>query len=215
MNNAITFEALLNGWNNADKAQAINKLKASMSETATRTSNHTNVEQYIKQVFNSGCDGAKFPDYPQELSSTSRSTFYKDTIKDVAQSLKVESNLDVSTPALFMAWENCEKSKSLAEFRKSLKMYLTILRTNTYTDIDLLYYTNQINALDDEIKSLKESKRQNEEIFGIMQEDDESLMIALKTKKLKENGLTDTQVAKVLGITRSKLFYHLNKIEFQ
>ena len=114
-----------------------------------------------------------------------------------------------------MAWENCEKSKSLAEFRKSLKMYLTILRTNTYTDIDLLYYTNQINALDEEIKSLKESKRQNEEIFGIMQEDDESLMIALKTKKLRENRLSDTQIAKVLGITRKKLAYHTSKVEFQ
>ena len=101
------------------------------------------------------------------------------------------------------------------EFRKYLRLYLITLFSNFYTDEDIAEYVEMIDEQDRELRRLREYKRIQDELFGIMTEDDEELHQVIQAKRMREMGLADTEICKVLNIKRDRLNYLRKKIELQ
>lgn len=209
---------LIQTWDNKDKAQAIKILKSSMVETSTTPKiPHKDIEDYVKNTITEGLkSGGKLLDYPGDYESASKSTYYKENIRAVIKDVSQELKLDTSSNAVLSAcWKELEDSRTLVEFRKYLKLYLITLFSNFYTDKDIAEYVEMIDEQDRELRRLRDYKRIQEELFGIMTEDDEELHQVIQAKKMKEMGLSESEVCKLLNITRNRLNYLRRKVELQ
>jgi predicted house-cleaning noncanonical NTP pyrophosphatase (MazG superfamily) len=205
---------LIQVWDNKEKAQAIDLLKSSMiEERSTKQTCPKVVEHYVKSTIKEGLVSGVLRDYPEDFSSTARSTYYRKVIQEAVKAISEEILVDTSEASLSLAWISLEKSKNLVEFRKNLKMYISIMKSNFYTKDDLQELTDTIDEQDKEIRQLTEYKRVYEEIFGVLQQGDEDLMIYRKYKTLKQGSFSDTEIAKTLNVSRSKLLKVLNSFE--
>ena len=112
-------------------------------------------------------------------------------------------------------WKELEDSRTLREFRKYLKLYFVALFSNFYTDEDIAEYVEMIDEQDRELRRLREYKRIQDELFGIMTEDDEELHQVIQANKMREMGLSDAEICKTLNLTRNRLNYLRRKIEVE
>ena len=112
-------------------------------------------------------------------------------------------------------WAECEKARTLIELRKALNLYGVALRANFYTDEDIAEYVEMIDEQDRELRRLREYKRIQDELFGIMTEDDEELHQVIQANKMREMGLSDAEICKTLNLTRNRLNYLRRKIEVE
>jgi len=212
MKDANNLSALIETWTNSDKAQAIKELRKSMSESIERTDTAI-VIRYIKDSIKEGLISAKLIDYPEiGFESTARTMFYK---KAIQSTLEATESIDKSTDVLSLAWSMVCGSKNLIEFRRHLKMYLCVYHEDRVTSDDVQWYVDQIDSLENEVKLLLEYKRQNNELFGIIESNDEEMLIVHKAKVLTGQGFSDVQIAKVLGISRQRLSYCKGKVKIE
>ena len=72
-----------------------------------------------------------------------------------------------------------------------------------------------IDEQDRELRRLREYKRIQDELFGIMTEDDEELHQVIQANKMREMGLSDAEICKTLNLTRNRLNYLRRKIEVE
>ena len=72
-----------------------------------------------------------------------------------------------------------------------------------------------IDEQDRELRRLREYKRIQDELFGIMTEDDEELHQVIQANKMRDMKLSDTEICKILKITRNRLNYLRRKIEVE
>lgn len=209
---------LIQTWDNKDKAQAIKILKSSMVETSTTPKVPSkDIEDYVKNTITEGLkSGGKILNYPGDYEAAARSTYYKQNIRAVIQDVVQELNMDTSSNKVVEeCWKELEDSRTLREFRKYLKLYFVALFSNFYTDEDIAEYVEMIDEQDRELRRLREYKRIQDELFGIMTENDEELHQVIQAKKMREGGLSDTEVCRVLNIKRDRLNYLRKKIELQ
>lgn len=217
MNKQPELERLIEDWSNADKAQAINLLKKSMSEAASSTRVESEiVKEYVVDAIKAGFDNKSIPDYPANFSSASRSTLYKDVIQGAIKELgEGLHHIDSDNKILQATWNEVEKSRTLVEFRKFFKLYVVALRSELYTKDDLQEYADMIDAQDKEIRQLQEYKRIYNEMFEVLQQGDEEAGIVLRAKQMKEKGFTDAEVCKILGVDRDRLKYLRKKYVYE
>lgn len=209
---------LIQVWDNKDKAQAIKILKSSMVETSTTPKVPSkDIEDYVKNTITEGLkSGGKILNYPGDYEAAARSTYYKQNIRAVIQDVVQELNMDTSSNKVVEeCWKELEDSRTLREFRKYLKLYFVALFSNFYTDEDIAEYVKMIDEQDRELRRLREYKRIQDELFGIMTENDEELHQVIQAKKMKEMGLSESEVCKLLNITRNRLNYLRRKVELQ
>lgn len=204
---------LIQVWDNKDKAQAIKVLKASMAASKTVKVDMTEVKSYVKYAITEGLDGNALPDYPSDFSSASRSAYYKQAIQAAAQEIEEVLRINSSSEILALTWKNCKESATLVDFRKNLKLYLVAIRTEFYTEEDVQELTDMVDELDRENRKLREYKRIQDELFGIMTSGDEDLHNFIQSKKMKGMGCTDTEICKALNINRNKLNYLRKTVE--
>ncbi len=211
------LEQLIEVWDNSEKAQAIAVLRTSMSKSAeTPRAPSSQIQDYVKTTISVVMDGGNIPDYPGDFASASKSTFYKQAIREVVKEMGVFFDVhNTKNDILVAAWAECEKARTLIELRKSLNLYGVALRANFYTDEDIAEYVEMIDEQDRELRRLREYKRIQDELFGIMTEDDEELHQVIQAKRMREGGLSDTEICKVLNIKRDRLNYLRKKIELQ
>lgn len=214
MQNEDKLEALLKSWTNQEKAQAIRLLKKSMVENSKQKLIPVqNVKDYVKSTLVQGLDDGSLQDYPEDYSSISRSQFYKEAIREVVKEVQEEYEVDTSShPIMTAAWRDCEKARTLIEFRKAFKLYVIALKSIFYTENDIIEYAQMIDEQDREIRKLKEYKRIVDELFGAMTSDDTDFWHAVKASKMKEMGCSDTEICKVLDVTRNKLNHIRRKV---
>ena len=211
---------LIQTWDNKEKAQAIKLLKSSMSQTSTTPKiPHKDIKNYVKNTITEGLKNggsSKLLDYPGDYESASKSTYYKENIRAVIKDVSQELNLDTGSNVVLSAcWKELEDSRTLVEFRKYLKLYLITLFSNFYTDEDIAEYVEMIDEQDRELRRLREYKRIQDELFGIMTEDDEELHQVIQANKMRDMKLSDTEICKILKITRNRLNYLRRKIEVE
>lgn len=212
-----TLTQLMELWDNKEKAQAIKLLKKSMSEE----SNSGNVEpsliqDYVKTAMQAGFNYESLPDYPNDVAGAARNMFYKEDIRKVILELGQDLHDKTSTnEVLQAAWNEVEKARNLIEFRKAFRMYVLIMRAELYTKEDIVEYTTMIDELDKEVRELREYKRIYNEMFDVLTNDDEELGNIRKSIKMKEQGLTDIEICKVLNIKRNTLNYLRKKYKFE
>lgn len=206
---------LIQVWDNKEKAQAIKVLKASMAESKKTKASTQEVGDYVKHIIQEGIEGRSIPDYPSDdVSASARSTYYKKAIEAAVQEIEGVLHIDKSNKALEAVWENCKDSSNLVEFRKNFKLYLTAVMAELYTVEEVQELTDMVDELDREVRQLREYKRIQDELFGVMTEADENVVIARQSHKLKSGGLTDKEICSTLGIDRNKLNYARRKAEF-
>ena len=211
------LEQLIEVWNNSEKAQAIAVLRTSMSKSAeTPRVPSSQIQDYVKNTINVVMDGGNIPDYPGDFASASKSTFYKQAIREVVKEMGVFFDVhNTKNDILVAAWAECEKARTLIELRKALNLYGVALRANFYTDEDIAEYVEMIDEQDRELRRLREYKRIQDELFGIMTEDDEELHQVIQANKMREMGLSDAEICKTLNLTRNRLNYLRRKIEVE
>lgn len=215
MNKTEELIDLVSDWTNAEKAIAIGLLKTSMVDKDSTRIPTKEVETYVKDTIKQGLVDGKMKDYPWESERTTRSLFYKEVIQTVVKDIKSELCIDESSSALKLAWDSCEKAKNLIDFRKAFKMYCTILKSETYSSEEVQDYVQMIDELDRENRQLREYKRIQDELFGVMSETDEELTVVMRAKSLKTTGLTDKEICKVLGVDRNRLNYCRKKVQLE
>ena len=206
---------LIQVWDNKDKAQAIKVLKASMAASKTVKVDMTEVKSYVKYAITEGLDGNTLPDYPSDFSSASRSSYYKQAIQAAAQEIEEVLCINSSSEILTLTWKNCKESATLVDFRKNLKLYLVAIRTEFYTEEDVQELTDMVDELDRENRKLREYKRIQDELFGLMTSGDEDLYNFIQSKKMKDMGCTDSEICKALNINRNKLNYLRKTVEVE
>jgi len=210
------LEQLIEGWDNKEKAQAIKLLKSSMVETSTTPKiPHKDIEDYVKNTITEGLKtGGKLLDYPGEYESASKSTYYKQNIRAVIQDVAQELCMDTSSNKILKeCWKELEDSRTLVEFRKYLRLYLITLFSNFYTDEDIAEYVQMIDEQDKELRKLREYKRIQDELFKVLTKDDEDFHVVSQARTLKDNGVTDAEICKILNIKRDRLNYLRKKSE--
>ena len=212
-----TLEQLIEVWDNSEKAQAIAVLRTSMSKSAeTPRVPSSQIQDYVKTTISVVMDGGNIPDYPGDFASASKSTFYKQAIREVVKEMGVFFDVhNTKNDILVAAWAECEKARTLIELRKALNLYGVALRANFYTDEDIAEYVEMIDEQDRELRRLREYKRIQDELFGIMTEDDEELHQVIQANKMRDMKLSDTEICKILKITRNRLNYLRRKIEVE
>lgn len=205
---------LLSAWDNKEKAEAIKILQRSMSETAvTPRVPQDNLKKYVKDMLQDGIDTGSLKDYPGDYSSAAKSQFYKEAIQEVVKDVQEEYGIDNSShPVLAAIWKECEKARTLIELRKSFRLYITALKSNLYTEEEVMAYIELIDKQREKVNELTEYKRICDEIFGTLTKDDEELHTVIQAKKLKEGGMTDTEICTILNIKRDRLNYLRKKI---
>ncbi len=211
------LEQLIEVWDNSEKAQAIAVLRTSMSKSAeTPRVPSSQIQDYVKTTISVVMDGGNIPDYPGDFASASKSTFYKQAIREVVKEMGVFFDVhNTKNDILVAAWAECEKARTLIELRKALNLYGVALRANFYTDEDIAEYVEMIDEQDRELRRLREYKRIQDELFGIMTEDDEELHHVIQANKMRDMKLSDTEICKILKITRNRLNYLRRKIEVE
>ena len=211
------LEQLIEVWNNSEKAQAIAVLRTSMSKSAeTPRVPSSQIQDYVKNTINVVMDGGNIPDYPGDFASASKSTFYKQAIREVVKEMGVFFDVhNTKNDILVAAWAECEKARTLIELRKALNLYGVALRAKFYTDEDVAEYVEMIDEQDRELRRLREYKRIQDELFGIMTEDDEELHQVIQANKMRDMKLSDAEICKILKITRNRLNYLRRKIEVE
>ena len=211
------LEQLIEVWDNSEKAQAIAVLRTSMSKSAeTPRVPSSQIQDYVKTTISVVMDGGNIPDYPGDFASASKSTFYKQAIREVVKEMGVFFDVhNTKNDILVAAWAECEKARTLIELRKALNLYGVALRANFYTDEDIAEYVEMIDEQDRELRILREYKRIQDELFGIMTEDDEELHQVIQANKMREMGLSDAEICKTLNLTRNRLNYLRRKIEVE
>ena len=211
------LEQLIEVWDNSEKAQAIAVLRTSMSKSAeTPRVPSSQIQDYVKTTISVVMDGGNIPDYPGDFASASKSTFYKQAIREVVREMGVFFDVhNTKNDILVAAWAECEKARTLIELRKALNLYGVALRANFYTDEDIAEYVEMIDEQDRELRRLREYKRIQDELFGIMTEDDEELHQVIQANKMRDMKLSDTEICKILKITRNRLNYLRRKIEVE
>lgn len=211
------LEQLIEVWDNSEKAQAIAVLRTSMSKSAeTPRVPSSQIQDYVKTTISVVMDGGNIPDYPGDFASASKSTFYKQAIREVVKEMGVFFDVhNTKNDILVAAWAECEKARTLIELRKALNLYGVALRANFYTDEDIAEYVEMIDEQDRELRRLREYKRIQDELFGIMTEDDEELHQVIQANKMREMGLSDAEICKTLNLTRNRLNYLRRKIEVE
>ncbi len=211
------LEQLIEVWDNSEKAQAIAVLRTSMSKSAeTPRVPSSQIQDYVKTTISVVMDGGNIPDYPGDFASASKSTFYKQAIREVVKEMGVFFDVhNTKNDILVAAWAECEKARTLIELRKALNLYGVALRANFYTDEDIAEYVEMIDVQDRELRRLREYKRIQDELFGIMTEDDEELHQVIQANKMRDMKLSDTEICKILKITRNRLNYLRCKIEVE
>ena len=211
------LEQLIEVWDNSEKAQAIAVLRTSMSKSAeTPRVPSSQIQDYVKTTISVVMDGGNIPDYPGDFASASKSTFYKQAIREVVKEMGVFFDVhNTKNDILVAAWAECEKARTLIELRKALNLYGVALRANFYTDEDIAEYVEMIDEQDRELRRLREYKRIQDEIFKAMTSDDEDLHNVIRARDMKAMGMTDTEICTALKIKRDKLNYLRKKIELQ
>ncbi len=212
------LEQLIENWDNKEKAQAIKLLKSSMVETSvTPKIPHQDIEDYVKNTITEGLkSGGKILNYPGDYESASKSTYYKQNIRTVIQDVAQELHMDTkSNKILSECWKELEDSRTLVEFRKYLRLYLITLFSNFYTDEDIAEYVQMIDEQDRELRKLREYKRIQDELFKVLTKDDEELDLVMQAKHMKEGGLSETEICKVLNVKRDRLNYLRKKIQLE
>lgn len=212
------LEQLIENWDNKEKAQAIKLLKSSMVETSTTPKiPHKDIEDYVKNTITEGLkSGGKLLDYPGDYESASKSTYYKQNIRTVIQDVAQELHMDTkSNKILAECWKELEDSRTLVEFRKYLRLYLITLFSNFYTDEDIAEYVQMIDEQDRELRRLREYKRIQDELFKVLTKDDEELDLVMQAKHMKEGGLSEAEICKVLDVKRDRLNYLRKKIQLE
>ena len=211
------LEQLIEVWDNSEKAQAIAVLRTSMSKSAeTPRVPSSQIQDYVKTTISVVMDGGNIPDYPGDFAFASKSTFYKQAIREVVKEMGVFFDVhNTKNDILVAAWAECEKARTLIELRKALNLYGVALRANFYTDEDIAEYVEMIDEQDRELRRLREYKRIQDELFGIMTEDDEELHQVIQANKMRDMKLSDTEICKILKITRNRLNYLRRKIEVE
>lgn len=181
---------------------AVSGLKSKMSEQSI-PQDFTQAKDYATKLTQQALEQGILPQYEnEELVRTKKSTLHKDVIRQVVQQFDVVA--DVDNPALGLAWNRVKKSSSILELRTNLEMYITIKDSIHKNDIQ--EYVDFIEKQDRQIRELLEYKRLQEELFGIVFEDDKELKLLsdIENAKLKHD-LTDVQVCSMFDCSRRKL----------
>lgn len=215
------FSKLLEQWDNAEKAQAIQLLKKSMKSENNTVAVET-VGDYVRNAINAGFNNEQIPNYPQDFSQAAKSSFYKEVIREVVNELGAKFKVNETTNAMAKAvWNDVQKSKNLIEFRKLFKLYLTALSDDLYTQEDIVFYTKQIEDLEQSIKDLMYYKQVYSSIFDVVlaeEKEDDKYMLAksqrdkdnrtvVEALKLKQLGFKENEILVVLGIDKNRFKY--------
>lgn len=215
------FSKLLEQWDNAEKAQAIQLLKKSMKSENNTVPVET-VGNYVRNAINAGFNNEQIPNYPQDFSQAAKSSFYKEVIREVVNELGAKFKVNETTNATAKAvWNDVQKSKNLIEFRKLFKLYLTALSDDLYTQEDIAYYTKQIEVLEQGIKDLMYYKQVYSSIFDAVlaeEKEDDKYMLAksqrdkdnmtvVEALKLKQLGFKENEILVALGIDKNRFKY--------
>lgn len=182
--------------------QAVSGLKSKMKELAV-PQDIDQARSYATKLTQQALEEGVLPQYgDDELVRTKKSTQHKEVIREVVKQFDVVADID--NPALGLAWNRVKKSTSILELRTNLEMYIVIKDSIHKNDIQ--EYVDFIDEQDKQIKELLEYKRLQEELFGIVFEDDVELKLLsdIENAKLNHN-LTDTQVCAMFDCSRRKL----------
>ena len=202
-------------WDVAKCAQAMKLLKQKMKDKATIVIPEHEIRDFIIRFVQSALRSEVFLNYPMDFENAVRNPRYKSIINEVMQMSQDLHDINLSSNSLQLAWKHCTASSTIMELKKNLKMYFSILNDGCYTDNDLKWYIDEINALETNAQCGKEIERQNNALFEVYEKDDEELAIMLKYRKLKREGLTDIETYTVLGITKDKLKALKKKFVFE
>ena len=209
------IESAIKELNVKEMAATIGLLRKAMYDQSKVKVHNSSISTYVKDSLTTAIKHGKIGDYPEDFSAASRSAAYKNDIQAAVKEAAESLQIDCTTELLQLAWNNCEKSRTLVDFRKNLKMYLAILKEQTYTPEDIKWYVNEINNLEIQVQELNELKRQNNTLFEVYEKDDEDLAIMMKYRKMKREGLKDIETYAVLGITKDKLKALKKKFVFE
>lgn len=157
---------------------------------------------------------SNIPVCPATLKDKERSTEAQNIIKNILST----TLLDTSTDLLNLCLREMKKSKTILELRTACKLYREALRAKKdYMDNQKLLeeYEFEAGDLEQEFLSGKEAKRQLDEIYEVYSQDDKYLDIVIKTKVLRAKAFKDSEIIKVLGISKKQLEYAHNKVSIE
>lgn len=183
-------------------ALAINKIQRLMKENTPVVSTQE-TKDYVTRLTQDALQQGVLTNYSSDdLIRTKKSTQHKEVIREVIKQFDLVA--DVDNPALSLAWSKVKKSKSILELRTNLEMYITIKESIHQNNMQ--EFVDFIDEQDRQIQTLLDYKRIQEELFGIVFNEDEELKLLsdIENAKLKFK-LTDEQVCKMFDCSRRKL----------
>lgn len=188
-----------------DIIQAKALLNKRLSETSKTEFVEGEIRNYCKELIEASINNQELPEMPESVENKKNSKAAAPIIKGLLAVL----DLKTSTPLLAATYKEVSKAKSVTELKASLKVYVLALETETkITEMQehIQWLAEMVDSKEKDSILYEEAKRQNNELIGIFEEDDEDISIVLKAGEMKETlGLTDVEISKVLGIDRSKL----------
>lgn len=202
-------------WDTQSMAQLISLVRKEMYDKSKTKVSNSVVKSYVKDTLLEAISSGKLKDYPEDFSTASRSTAYRGDIQLAIKEAALLLDIQHNSGLLQIAWENCEKSRTLVDFRKNLRMYIAVLKDETYSPSDIKWYVDTIDALEEQVKEMQELKRQNNAVFEVYEKDDEEVATMLKYRKLKLEGLKDVEVLVILGLNKDRLKYLKKKHVFE
>lgn len=176
-----------------------------LAETSTTDFEAEEIKEYCNGLIINSLENKELPGMPQAVENKRNSRGAKNIIQGLLETFE----FDTSSDLLQAAYKQVDKAKTVADLKSALKVYALALEQHKglkelHEHVSWLADMN--DALEKEREVFLEYKRQNEEIFGIYQEDDEELSLVLKARDMKEvHKLSDDQICKVLGINRNRL----------
>lgn len=206
--NKQTLNDLLYAIENYDKddkkglALIINKAKSVMSSSSENKPCEKSYHAYSTKLVSAAIQGNDLPAYPSDLIDSRSSNLLKQLIREVV--ISFDPMISCKNNAALYAWDRVKLSSSLVDLRNNLTMYIKIIREIQENDIQDL--VDDIDRLDKEVRTLKDYKRIQEELFTIAFKDDveQKLLSDIETAKLV-HGLSDDEAIKMFNCTRRRL----------
>ena len=188
-----------------DTLTAMSELGKKLSETATTDFNSEDIKAYCQELISCSLESKDLPQMPYSVESKRNSKGTTSIIKILLKTFE----FNTSSALLQVAYKQVSKAKTVSELKSALKVYALALEQDAQIkemNEHIQWLAEMVDSQESELKVAAEAKRQNEELFKIVKEDDEELSTVLKARELKTTyNLTDVQISGVLGIDRSKL----------
>jgi hypothetical protein len=188
-----------------DTLSAMSELGKKLSETATTDFNSEDIKNYCKELISCSLESKELPQMPYSVESKRNSKGATSIIKVLLETF----DFNKSSALLQIAYKQVSKAKTVAELKSALKVYALAQEQDLQIkemQEHIKWLSDMVDNQEKDLKVAAEAKRQNEEIFKALKEDDEELSIVLQARNLKVSyGLSDTQVSSALGLDRNKL----------